>query len=122
MLKAKGLKTLILWSVVVTSASTSGDHLHLQPTDTVPESKERLVPVHLKSLAQVAAFSRVSVHGDFKFTGQRKGVGAYMEKPFVRMTYICASHRIIKKGGGRGGLTRRWALTQEKTGYYFAEF
>ncbi len=33
------------------------------------------------------------------------GVGAYMEKPFVRITHIHANHRITKNAG--------WALTRE---------
>ncbi len=45
------------------------------------------------------AISRVSTHGCLKFTGQKTGVGAYTEKPFVRIMHIHANHRIIKIGG-----------------------
>ncbi len=45
--------------------------------------------------------SRLSAHGRLKFTGQKTGVGVYMEKPFVRITHIHTDHRIIKKRDGR---------------------
>ncbi len=44
----------------------------------------------------ISVFSRVSVHGHLNFTSQKTGVGTYTDKPFV-----CITHRIIKKGGGR---------------------
>ncbi len=37
-------------------------------------------------------------------------VGAYTEKPFVRIMYIDVNDRSIKNGGGR---TRRWVLTRD---------
>ncbi len=47
-------------------------------------------------------FSQVSAHGQLKFTGQKKGVGTYMEKPFVHIKYTHMNHRIIKKQCGIG--------------------
>ncbi len=61
----------------------------------------------------VTAFSQVSAHGHLKFTGQKMGVGAYMEKPFIRITDIHANHTSVKNGGWE--LTQRWAPTQEIT-------
>ncbi len=64
-------------------------------------------------LYEYTVFSRVSAHGCWMFTGQKTGVGAYMEKLFVRITYIHVNHRIIKSGGW--ALTQMWVLTQEVT-------
>ncbi len=41
---------------------------------------------------------RVSAHGHLEFTGQKMGVGAYTEKPFVHITYLRTDHRIIDNG------------------------
>ncbi len=43
---------------------------------------------------------------------QKTGVGAYAEKPFIRMTYIHVNHKIIKNGVV---FTQRWVFTQENT-------
>ncbi len=44
---------------------------------------------------------RVSAHGCLKFTGEKMGVDAYMEKPFVCKTYIYTQTIGSKMGGGR---------------------
>ncbi len=46
-------------------------------------------------------FSRVSAQRHLKSTGQKTGVGAFTDKPFVCITHTYVNHRIIKKGGGR---------------------
>ncbi len=46
-----------------------------------------------------AVLSQVSTHGHLDFTGQTRGVGAYMEKPCKCALTIPAIHRILKKWG-----------------------
>ncbi len=43
-----------------------------------------------------------------KFTGQKKGVGAYTKKPFILIMHIYVNHRLIKNR--LWALTRRWSL------------
>ncbi len=53
-------------------------------------------------------FFRVGTHVHLKLLGRKTGVGAYTEKPDVRMMYIDANHRFIKNG---------WALCMEMGAY-----
>ncbi len=48
---------------------------------------------------------RVSAHGRLEFSSQKKGVGAYTEKFFVRITHILQDHQ----------QWRRWVLTRDTT-------
>ncbi len=57
--------------------------------------------IALQTMLLHILISRLSAYGCLKFKGQKKGVGVYTEKPFVRITHIHTDHRIIKNGGGR---------------------
>ncbi len=58
-------------------------------------------------------FSRVGTHVHLKLLGRKTGMGAYTEKPVVRITYTEMQTIGLKWGGGGWTLTWRWALTQE---------
>ncbi len=63
-------------------------------------------------------FSRVRVHGRLKFTGQKKGVGAYTKKPFIFIMHIYVNHRIIKSGVCMSAYTEMGAYSGEYSTYF----